>query len=211
MSHRHSPEGATSFPEQVSERETNRFLEWLTIEIAPTIRGSKPSTLLSLVDTKEQAVLTIWRQHGSQALNNTLVQFLNLRWSPNRETVLFYRPDILEQCITNDHHRWFLKKLGYPVEAGVTACLALLQERFQHCCPHEIGLLLGIPLQDVLGFMAMTDLPQTCRKKWCIYGNPDESLAVIRKFAADRSAVSCLLAEGMTVYEIMCGTVMHIA
>lgn len=205
MTHDGLPRATNILDGQTDEKKANDFLSWLTIELAATICGSKPSTILTLTDTKQQALLTMWKRYGCEVLKNTLVQFIRLRSSPNRETILFYRSDILEKCITNTHHKNFLQRLGYRVDEGIDACLAVLKGRFQDCCPHEMGVLLGIPLKDVLGFMAMTKLPQTCRKEWCIYGNPEVSLAVIQKFADDRSLVSCLLAKGISPYEIMCG------
>jgi len=195
------------------EKKIEKFSAWLAIELAATICGSKPSTILTLIDTKQQALLNMWKEHGREVLSNTLVRFISLRSTTNKETILFYRSDVLEKCITNTHHKKFLQHLGYRVEEGVDSCLALLKKRFQCCCPHEMGVLLGIPLKDVLGFMAMTNLPQTCRKEWCIYGNQEVSLAVMQKFAEDRSFVSCMLAEGIKPYEIMCGNfeMSHIA
>ncbi|KYZ77983.1 hypothetical protein AXX12_00095 [Anaerosporomusa subterranea] len=188
-----------------SKQEINRFMEWLATELAPTILGSKPATVLSFRDSAYQATLAIWRQHGCEVLKNTLVQFLPLRYGPNLEIVLFYRIDVLEKCITDDLHICFLRELGYPVDEGVDKCLALLHERFSHSCPHEVGVLLGIPLKDVLGFMDRTDLQLTCRKEWCVYGNPDASLAVMGNFAGDKSFVSCLIARGANPYEILSG------
>ncbi|MPM23559.1 hypothetical protein SDC9_70033 [bioreactor metagenome] len=181
------------------------FYQWLTVELAPTIKGCKPSTILSLADTRGQASLTLWRRLGAHFLQNSRVRFMILRQSASKETVLFYQPEILEGCLKQQGHKHFLTGLGYPVEHGTEACLELLRQRFQHACPHEIGLILGIPLKDVLGFMGLSDLPLTCRKEWCIYGNPDESLMTIERFARDRSVVLEHLASGMTCYEIMCG------
>jgi hypothetical protein len=181
------------------------FYEWLTIELAPTIRGNKPSTILSMVNTPCQALFTQWKRYGSQLLEQTKMRFLILRQTAKRETVLFYRPEILEDCLQQEEHRFFLESLGYPVNEGLKACLELLERRFQYACPHELGLLLGIPLKDVLGFMGMSNLPLTCRKEWCVYGNPSESLQTMTRFTQDRSEVLDYLAKGMTCYEIMCG------
>ncbi|MDU2064323.1 MAG: DUF3793 family protein [Sporomusaceae bacterium] len=186
-----------------------QFYEWLTIELAPTICGSKPSTILSLVDTPFQALFTQWQIYGLEFLRQEKVRFLVLRQTKQRHTVLFYRPDVLEKCLKDDEHRFFLESLGYPVEAGIHACLNLLKERFQYACPHELGLLLGIPLKDVLGFMGMSSLPLTCRKEWCVYGNPDESLARMERFMQDRCEVAAFLAAGISCYEILSGVVVQ--
>lgn len=181
------------------------FLDWLATELAPTILGNKPATVLSFVDCTYQATLANWRQYGCKAIENTLIQFLTLRNRPNLETVLFYRADALKRCIMDEHHKCFLVELGYPVDESLDECLALLCERFRHKCPHEVGVLLGIPLKDVLGFMDKTDLQLTCRREWCVYGNPDASLAAMEKFASDKALVSCMIERGVKPYEIMCG------
>jgi len=79
--------------------EITRFYQWLAAELAPTIKGYKPSTILSLVNTRDQSLLWMWRRYGKQFFQQTRVRFLVLHESANRETVLFYRRDILERCL----------------------------------------------------------------------------------------------------------------
>ncbi|SEP35363.1 DUF3793 family protein [Propionispora vibrioides] len=182
----------------------DRFLRWLAVELAPTLCGSKPSTILSLINTKSQQALSLWREYGKAVFCDAGVRTLSLRSFADRECVLFYRPDTLLWCINRPAYRAFLENLGYPVEQGSEACLAVLKARFHQCCPHEIGVFLGIPLKDVLGFMGMISLRETCRRDWCIYGNPEESIAVIERFAQDRTHVERLLAIGFCPVEIIC-------
>lgn len=186
-------------------RQVLDFYQWLTVELAPTIQGCKPSTVLSMVDTRGRALLTMWRRYGVDFFRCARVRYMVFHKSPDRETVLFYRPDSLENCLKQQNHIGFFLSLGYPVAQGLDACLNLLRRRFQQACPHEIGLILGIPLKDVLGFMGLSDLPLTCRKEWCIYGNPDESMRIMECFAQNRSIVEKHLASGITCHEIIGG------
>jgi len=179
--------------------------QWLAVELAATLRGSKPSTILSFANTRIWSLLTLWRKFGQNVLEKTTIQFMTLRRTADKEIVLFFRRDILEQCIVETSHSNFLQNHGYPVHMGLNACLDILKKRFQHCCPHEVGVLLGIPLKDVLGFMGLTNLPLTCRGEWCIYGSPEKSLAAMQKYAADRSLITCLLEKGVHASEIMQG------
>jgi hypothetical protein len=190
-------------PENSSE--VIQFYQWLAVELAPTIQGSKPSTILSLTDSRYQAVLTLWRRCGYAFIEQTMIRFRILRHSPSSEIVLFYRSDAMEKCLQADLHQSFLADCGYPVAEGIEACLILLEQRFQSACPHEIGLLLGIPLKDVLGFMGLSDLPLTCRKEWCIYGDPADSMVRIQQFAEDRSLISRCLVAGINAFDILCG------
>ena len=36
------------------------FYQWMTVELAPTLKGCKPSTILSLADNRGNALLTLW-------------------------------------------------------------------------------------------------------------------------------------------------------
>ncbi|MBP2654295.1 MAG: hypothetical protein H6Q73_1864 [Firmicutes bacterium] len=185
------------------------FLGWLTVALAPTILGSKPATILSLANSKNSNLLTLWREYGSEIFADTLVKVLIMRQSSCCEILLFYRADTLKQCLCDKDINYFMKNLGYPVEEGVESCLSTLCGRYCSYCPHEIGIILGIPLKDVLGFMALTDLPSTYKGAWIVYGNRKESQALMQKFAAERSWISSLIAKGLSPYEIMCGNIVE--
>lgn len=186
-------------------RDAEYFAEWLVNSISPTIVGSKPATILTLADSRYSPLLSMWRNMGQLVLDGTVIRFKVLNSSQDRETVLFFRPDILQQCIATNEHRVFLEKFGYPVEAGLEPCLEMLEQRFQCRCPHEIGVLLGIPLKDVLGFMGITDTTITCRSEWCIYGHPDDSLAIIKRYTQDRENICSLMRQGLSPCQILRG------
>ncbi|MDD4602034.1 hypothetical protein SDC9_11490 [bioreactor metagenome] len=185
--------------------QVDNWTEWLVENLASTIVGNKPSTILTMADTRTLPLLTIWRCAGLSVLSGMIIHFKILSKSAKKETVLFYREDILTNCINDRGNRSFLQTMGYPVDSGLHACLEVLEERFQGCCPHEVGVLLGIPLKDVLGFMQVSDLPLTCRRHWCIYGNPEESLAIMQQYLNDQSYVCRLMAKGLPPYQILCG------
>lgn len=178
---------------------------WLVENIAPTIVGSKPSMILTLTNTGVLPLLSMWRCFGETMMEGMIVQHRTLNKTVGRETVLFYRPDILNECIQKCSHSNFLKNMQYPVDEGLDACLDLLTQRFQSCCPHEVGILLGIPLKDVLGFMKLSDLPLTCRQHWCVYGNPDESIAIMNRHTHDYHYLCNLVTQGYSPVLILRG------
>lgn len=182
-----------------------RFGRWLATELAATIAGNKPATVLTFVDTPFQETLSLWREDGEELLAGTLISYITLRWLPERETVMFYRADTLKKCLAKRRHADFLRQMGYPVFKGIGMCLEVMQRRFQSGCPHEVGVFLGIPIKDVLGFMGMEKSPLTCRGDWCVYGDPRESLAAMERFAADRACVSRLLAHGTPAVQVFRG------
>lgn len=192
----------------MSEQQGRQGLaKWLALELAPTILGSKPSTVLTIKDNKYFPFLELWRQHGRKVLDNSILQQFTLKETAAMMIVLFYRSDTLAKCITDSQHRKFLQQQGYPVHAGVDQCLAVLKQRFADSCPHEMGILLGIPLGDVQGFMGLSCQQLTCRGCWHIYGNPQCSLLLMEQFKEDRSLVYRLLNQGSAPSEILCGGV----
>jgi hypothetical protein len=187
------------------EESVSTLTEWLVENIASTIVGNKPSTILTLADTRTFPFLTIWRRSGSTILSGMIIKYKTLNSSRNKETVLFYRTDILLRCLHHAAHREFLQDQGYPIDRGIHACLEVLKQRFECCCPHEIGVLLGIPLKDVLGFMRLNNLPLTCRHHWCVYGNPEESLTIMNQYLEDHSYVCNLMTKGLQPQRILSG------
>nr|WP_092070417.1 DUF3793 family protein [Dendrosporobacter quercicolus]NSL48239.1 DUF3793 family protein [Dendrosporobacter quercicolus DSM 1736]SDM10212.1 Protein of unknown function [Dendrosporobacter quercicolus] len=188
---------------QISGGNAELLSKWLVLELAATIIGSKPSTILSIADTSNRPLLTLWRQFGPRLLAGSPVCYFVLKETPSRLAILFYRRAILEQCINAPEHKEFLFRHNYPVEGGLNACLRHLKRKFTETCPHEFGLLLGIPLKDVLGFMGLSDQPLCCRGCWHIYGNPECSLEVMKKFNDDRAVVAGWLDSGYEPYLVL--------
>ena len=59
--------------------------------------------------------------------------------------------------------------------------------------PHEIGIFLGYPLKDVVGFMGYGKY-QFCKTRyWRVYGDESISDAVYDRFISDRAKIKSLL------------------
>ncbi|MEG6585268.1 DUF3793 family protein [Dendrosporobacter sp. 1207_IL3150] len=177
--------------------------KWLALELAPTIFGSKPSTILSIVNTKSRPLLTLWRQYGPELLNGSSISFFILKETPDRLAILFYRRDMLEQCIYEPNNKEFLLSHGYPIDKGLDETLVYLKSKFTKTCPHDFGILLGIPLKDVLGFMGLSDQPLCCSGCWHIYGNPECSLAIMKRFDDDRYKAASWIEGGWEPYRVL--------
>ena len=91
----------------------------------------------------------------------------------------------LEAVLALAEHRRFLLDMGYAPWKAVRDCLRQLAARL--CLgedfPHEVGLFLGYPLEDVKGFIANGGRNCTCCGCWKCYGDPEEAR---RRFARYR-------------------------
>lgn len=120
---------------------------------APVLAGIKTASLFS------------WPYRNRRELENDLKYFnavfqnkgLSLRClgkAKNRQLLYVYRPSLLRQDLTDPLAQRLLNVLDYPIE-NVSACLDFLTERMRQArdFPHEIGLFLGYPAEDVRCFM----------------------------------------------------------
>lgn len=187
--------------------EKNTFACWLAQQLAPTICGSKPATILTLADGKCLPLYAWWDMFGIDILKDTGIEYRIFVRDSARLIVLFYRPEVMRRHLEHGETRRFLRRLGYPAGKGLDGCLQVLQERFRGGCPHEIGVFLGIPLKDVLGFMGLSREPLSCRGEWCVFGDAAHSLGAMRRFAGDRDMVAAYLREGRCPLAVLAGGV----
>lgn len=169
--------------------------KWLAAELAPTIMGSKPSTVLSFRDHSYIPLLSLWRQYGQVILAGSPLQVWVLKETEQSMIILFYNPVFLNRWLRKRAHKAFLEKRGYCVEGGLERILETLHEKFQSGCPHEIGLILGIPLKDVIGFIELR-CPNHCKGQWKIYGCFEKSVRLMNRFQQDRVLIEEMLEKG---------------
>lgn len=181
--------------------ECKPLARWLAVELAATLFGNKPSTIVCIRDLKYSPLLTLWRRYGEKLFCRTPIQTWVLRQSRDTEIVLFYREDLLKKCFRRRSYSEFLRRRGYPVEQGISAILKNLHIRFVHGCPHEIGVILGIPLKDVVGFMEVR-CPAVQNGQWKIYGCCESSLRLMRCFEKDRVLMERLVEASIKPWQV---------
>ena len=104
-----------------------------------------------------------------------------LRSAEDRNLILFYDVDAMSRVIDDDEKWEYLSGCGYD-NRTVEGTLDSLCRRFEECdFPQEIGLLLGYPLKDVVGFTCGQSTP-TYRGSWMVYGDVEESLKIMDLF-----------------------------
>ena len=92
-------------------------------------------------------------------------------------------------CILN-----FLKFIGYPSNYDLDEYLNILIDKLNSDnFPHEIGIFLGYPLKDVVGFMGYGKYKFCKTRYWKVYGDESVSDAVYNKFISDRAKIKVLL------------------
>ena len=171
---------------------------------APTIKGIKAACLINFRRGGED-IKTLWKQNADGWLNPLGVQWLllNENGSGNKNAlVLIYRRELLSRALGCDGACEILKSCGYPL-GNLDGCLECLRKKFScgctgSCFPHEIGLFLDYPPDDVKCFMENKKCENHLRNGyWKVYGNVRKAERTFRKYrrAEFDAARSILTAE----------------
>lgn len=141
-------------------------------QCSPTLSGLKTGNLFMAPYTSRAAV-----QAEIRRLNLLLkakgLRILPLQYLKQRVQIYVYRPNRLRKDLSDPKAQALLASMGYPVE-NPDACVTCLARKLRQGgpFPHEIGLFLSYPIEDVLGFMDQTACCK-CVGCWKVYGDAE--------------------------------------
>lgn len=151
------------------------FEKLLILHCSPTLASIKTANLFSFHYEKDEDLdecLNYWN-HQMQAKGICLAIMRNR----NKKALIYvYRESELKRILENDSIRMFLGKYGYDgLDLG--SSIERLQGRLmeQEGFPHEIGIFLGYPLEDVVGFIHNEGKNFLLSGLWKVYGNLEET------------------------------------
>jgi hypothetical protein len=167
-------------------RDKTAFIEaMIACFAAPLIRGLRCGTLLNLCRNGED-MRHAWRSQKNNLSRRFGVEFAEMSFTDRSVLLLIYRTDLLALYLSADGAAGFLENMGYDCGSDFpNGCLGTLKERFSAGMPHEIGVFLGYPLDDVKGFIENGGRGSKTTGYWKVYG--DENYAK-RKFDEYRKA-----------------------
>lgn len=137
--------------------------------IAPVITGIKPSSTITLNNTGKK-LSDYWKENGHELLDYYGLKSRILIEKDEKMLVLVYDEDnlIKHLCLGKNHE--MLKKFGYDEEFELNTYLNCLKQRAKYGdFPHESGIFLGIPSEDVKGFLRQDKCVFT--GQWKVYTN----------------------------------------
>lgn len=153
------------------------FLRRRIIDLcAPVLAGIKPAALISFHQDhcNFNQVWNEWRSNDENHPFLPQLEFFELRKYPHETLVLFYQPLHLADVLADPSNRMFLNSFGY-YSSNQWDTLAQIRSRFQKGCPHEVGIILGIPLWDVAGFIANQGRNYLFNGYWKVYHHPERA------------------------------------
>lgn len=149
--------------------------EILVRQGAPTLAGIKTGSLFPCPCEDREALLSDIRKLNRRLSPKGLC-LLPLRFLPGQTLLYLYRPAGLRRDLRDVQASELLRQAGYGDES-CERCVARLVCRFRESSefPHEVGLFLSYPPQDVRGFIENHAVNYKCAGLWKVYG--DEALA----------------------------------
>lgn len=148
---------------------------------APALCGIKPSCLFSIRrEQYNERKLREWKA----ALTEDGKYVVALPRTKTRMLFFVYDRSLLErQCSTCKIRQYLLQK-GYPVESGFCPLLAELLHRLvaEKTFPHEVGVFLGYPLEDVVAFEKMAGTQFRYSGSWKVYGDVHAAREQMKKY-----------------------------
>ena len=182
------------------------FEALLVNQCAPTLTGMKPASLFRYqgrVPGEARRLAECWaRQLAPRGLTLRVLKTCRVTGAC---MLLLYREDWLRRILAERSNRRFLEQQGYPADADLPQLLERLSDRLclEQDYPHEIGLFLGYPLEDVVGFIENRGRNYTFCGYWKAYGDP---AAARRRFAQYRCCTemcSRRFRQGATILELI--------
>lgn len=164
------------------------FDKYMLFLLAPVIGGLKPSSTITLKkDSKEYHT---WNDYKEIFLKKTRLRHILLREDNDAIILLIYSEKRLEDYINKEEVRKFLLKLDYNSEGSLEDILNNLVERYNKFhCPHELGVFLGIPLQDVIDFMECTTKKCLLCGYWKVFNDFDYALQIFNDYNKSKELV----------------------
>lgn len=177
--------------------------EFLIRYSAPTLAGLKTGSLFWYpCEGKEELERTV--NKWSEIFHEKGLELTVMRKNGQRALLYVYRVDRLEQDLKRVKTCIMLSGAGYAYKDTGQA-VEILKGKIQGCrnFPHEIGLFLGYPEDDVKGFMENRGKNCKCCGRWKVYSNEENAQKIFCKFKKCEMIYERLFLNGRPVRELI--------
>lgn len=166
--------------------------ETILLHCSPVLAGIKTGNIFTCRVSDRSKLFAELKQLNLELVDKGL-QVIPLVFRESSAIIYIYRPDSLREDLSRPLSRKILLQCGYRTDlsgrAGDPAVhhISFLSRRLSECgfCgefPHEIGLFLGYPAEDVEGFIIHRGKNCKCSGVWKVYGDSETAQKKFRQF-----------------------------
>lgn len=171
----------------------------LALQCAPLLTGIKLSNLLTVTRSNERDVRELFR--NTEITVNTLYQ------TEHRITFLLYRKEELISYLNQEDVREAMQLFGYQtlrlIDIFEKLCAHYQKYMTDHqTFPHELGLLLGYPAEDVIGFVENEGRNYLYRGYWKVYGDVLRAKKTFEHYNNARETLIRKVSSGVEINEL---------
>lgn len=184
----------------IKEMDVHSIPLQLALQCAPVISGIKISNLLT-IPAKSLREL-------SAVLKETELSFRILYPGRERLVILIYRETELKEYLEREEVMAFIDKCGYET-SDISKIFPVFVKRYMRYMelkqdfPHELGLFLGYPIEDVEGFIKENGKNYLYSGYWKVYKDAELKIRLFKNYEKVQTEIVRLLYEGLDIMDII--------
>ena len=169
--------------------------------MAPSLLGIKCANLISVKKT-DFNIPEHLKHFNNKASSKNLEMRVICTYTDKVLIILYSKKLLKHQLI---ERKSMLLKYGYPENLTIENALDKLSERIQkhEQFPHEIGIFLGYPIEDVIGFIENNGENYVFSGYWKVYGNAERAKRIFENYDKCRKFLCNKLNQGFTIYQAL--------
>jgi len=183
------------------------FEQFLVEQCAPVLAGIKPGSMFPYTPRAEERLPELLRHwNGVLAPKGVSITSIKRCRRIGGYLIYVYRPAQIEVILQQPAVAAFLEQCGYTPGMSLQQALRLLTRRL---CqnpefPHEVGVFLGYPLRDILGFIEHEGRNCLCSGCWKVYHEPQTAQKTFRAYEDCTRTYRDLYRRGSTAEQLTC-------
>lgn len=169
---------------------------------APTLAGLKIASLICVDDNEYFDEMV--QKYNSQ-YNKKGIYFYALAKCKGRRLLYIYRQKELNFWFQKKEIRKFLDEYGYFEMFSIKNLLNILSQKFLSAdnFPHELGIFLGYPLEDVKGFIQYGGNDAKYCGEWKVYTDVDYARVQFAKYETCRRCYINMFNRGFSISKLI--------
>ncbi len=184
-----------------SAKEAENLQMQVILQSAPVLKNVKMSCMFTVPSAYTKMVFSLFSQ--------TNIKVCCICRGAMRDVVLVYREKQLKAYLEKPQIAGFLQQFGYHGNS-IESYLNHLGERISYfynravSYPHEMGIFLGYPLEDVKGFIIHGGKNCYYTGYWKVYSDVERAKKVFDAYDEAKEAAVMEFFSGKRVWEIAC-------
>ena len=176
--------------------------EYVVRQCAPTLAGIKTGSLFPCPYQSRQALMSEIRALNRRLSPKGLI-LLPVRYLDGKALLYLYRPSNLRQDLKDRLAAQVLEQAGYSCSKSEQCVVRLIRRlKENEDFPHEIGLFLSYPPEDVKGFIDNRAGNFKCSGLWKVYGDEARAQAMFARFRKCTEIYCKLWQEGSSIEQL---------